>query len=286
MIIKCPECGKLVSDKASACPNCGASLSPKTAPESGAAPSDQLLTPAPSPELKQTQEPSPAPTPTPAPEPTTKSNATISPVVVPEVAPKRKNGKKGIIAAIIVTSLVIAVGAFLLIRFLVSTTDSGKEIKEAPSSEEIVEIETVTTVEPSDEPDQAPQEPKTLPAEEIAETPTPTNVQNTRAHEGPKTESTPKAKPTPSANGPKMDEQFELGMKYYKGDGITKNMSSAFRYLKPLAEAGYVKAYFPVAEMYYRGQGVIKDKSEAEKWYRKAADAGDERAQKILSTVF
>ena len=71
-------------------------------------------------------------------------------------------------------------------------------------------------------------------------------------------------------------------MKYYGGEGVAQNYTTAFSYLKPLAEEGYDKAFFPVAEMYHGGRGVAKDRNEAEKWYMKAAKAGNAEAKRIL----
>ena len=85
-----------------------------------------------------------------------------------------------------------------------------------------------------------------------------------------------------SAETGDKDARFNLGMKYYQGDGVDQNYSTAFNYLKPLAEEGYDKAFFPVAEMYHGGRGVTKDRNEAEKWYMKAAKAGNAEAKRIL----
>lgn len=98
--------------------------------------------------------------------------------------------------------------------------------------------------------------------------------------------SDPVAELKAAADGGNKDSQYALGMKYYEGDGVAKNMSMAFQYLKPLADAGYTKAYFPVAEMYHRGQGVAKDRDAAEQWYQKAADAGNAKAKNILINSF
>lgn len=89
-----------------------------------------------------------------------------------------------------------------------------------------------------------------------------------------------------AADAGDKDAQYNLGMRYYEGNGVAKNMSTAFQYLKPLADAGYTKAYFPVADMYHRGQGVSKDRNAAEMWYKKAADAGNARAKNILLNSF
>lgn len=89
-----------------------------------------------------------------------------------------------------------------------------------------------------------------------------------------------------AADGGDKDAQYNLGMRYYEGNGVAKNMTTAFQYLKPLADAGYTKAYFPVADMYHRGQGVAKDRDAAEQWYTKAANAGNAKAKSILLNSF
>lgn len=88
--------------------------------------------------------------------------------------------------------------------------------------------------------------------------------------------------PRPAQDSANMDAQYETGMKYYNKQDYT----TAFRYLLPLAEKGYLKAYFPVAEMYHGGRGVKKDRTAAEKWYQKAADNGDNKARAILHNSF
>ncbi len=82
------------------------------------------------------------------------------------------------------------------------------------------------------------------------------------------------------------DAKYKVGMMYYSGNGVEKNYQKAFEYLKPLADIGYVKAFFPVAEMYHGGRGVPKSRSEAEIWYQKAADKGDAKAERILRNMF
>lgn len=93
---------------------------------------------------------------------------------------------------------------------------------------------------------------------------------------------------TPNSNysNSNMDEQYEYGMHFYEKKGTKDDYEKAFVYLKPLADYGYTKAYFPVADMYHRGLGVKKDRNEAEKWYQKAADAGDAKAKRILLNSF
>ena len=95
----------------------------------------------------------------------------------------------------------------------------------------------------------------------------------------------PIAKLKAAADTGDKDARFELGMKYYDGNGVKKSYATAFKYLKPLADEGYEKAYFPVAEMYHGGRGVTKNRDLAESWYMKAANAGNARAKRILMNM-
>lgn len=58
-----------------------------------------------------------------------------------------------------------------------------------------------------------------------------------------------------------------------------KRYKEAFAAVKPLAEAGDVKAMVLLAAMYRDGQGTEESSGEARKWYGKAAEAGDAEAQ-------
>ena len=72
---------------------------------------------------------------------------------------------------------------------------------------------------------------------------------------------------------------------YQQGDGVAKDLSQAFRYMKASAEGGYTKAYRELAEMYRGGRGTAKNRDLAEDWYRKAAAAGDRKAQQALDNM-
>ncbi len=75
---------------------------------------------------------------------------------------------------------------------------------------------------------------------------------------------------------------YKVAMAYKDGDGVSKNLSSAFSYMKAAADKGYTPAYIEVAKMYHGGRGVTKDRDAAEHWYKKAADAGNNEAKRIL----
>ena len=75
---------------------------------------------------------------------------------------------------------------------------------------------------------------------------------------------------------------YQVALAYKNGEGVAKNLSTAFQYMKSAAEKGYTPAYIEVAKMYHGGRGVAKDRDVAEQWYQKAADAGNAEARRIL----
>lgn len=75
---------------------------------------------------------------------------------------------------------------------------------------------------------------------------------------------------------------YQVALAYKNGEGVAKNLSTAFQYMKSAAEKGHTPAYIEVAKMYHGGRGVAKDRDVAERWYQKAADAGNAEARRIL----
>lgn len=58
-----------------------------------------------------------------------------------------------------------------------------------------------------------------------------------------------------------------MGIKYYKGEGVKKNLTLAYDYLSKAADGGYLPAQYGLAMMYYRGEGVNKDLTKSLKWF-------------------
>lgn len=115
MIIQCPKCGNLVSDKATVCPSCGSSLSsdrPNTSmPET---PSQKEEDTSAKEDLKNRSSVDSAP---PAvPRPTVQTTMPVGSWA--SEGDEKNNSKKGIISAIVITVIVFIVGAFFLVRFL------------------------------------------------------------------------------------------------------------------------------------------------------------------------
>ncbi len=73
--------------------------------------------------------------------------------------------------------------------------------------------------------------------------------------------------------------QFNVGLMYDNGQGVTQDYAEAVRWFRKAAEQGYAKAQFNVGLMYAKGEGVVQDYAEAVRWHRKAAEQGDAKAQ-------
>ena len=62
--------------------------------------------------------------------------------------------------------------------------------------------------------------------------------------------------------------------------------TTAFLFLRPLAEQGDASAQLNLGFMYNTGQGVSQDHVASVKWTRKAAEQGDARAQHELGHMY
>ena len=80
--------------------------------------------------------------------------------------------------------------------------------------------------------------------------------------------------------------QCDLGVCYYNGDGVRKDMTEAVKWYRKAAEQGNASAQFNLGLCYDKGYGVSKDVAEAVKWYRAAAEQGDAAAQCNLGVCY
>ena len=68
--------------------------------------------------------------------------------------------------------------------------------------------------------------------------------------------------------------QFNLGVMYVESRGVKQNDVEAVKWYRKAAEQGYAKAQFNLGVMYYQGEGVRQDKGQAKEWFGKACDNG------------
>ncbi len=81
-------------------------------------------------------------------------------------------------------------------------------------------------------------------------------------------------------------KNFNLGIRYYDGDGVDKNYTEAVKCFRKSAKHGYAQAQYYLGLCYAMGNGVPKDDVEAAKWYRMAAEQGDADAQFKLGACY
>jgi uncharacterized protein len=80
--------------------------------------------------------------------------------------------------------------------------------------------------------------------------------------------------------------QFNLGLIYYKGQGVPQDYVAAAVWLRKAADQGVAAAQWSIGSMYANGRGVRQDYAAAVSWYRKAADKGDANAQANLGGMY
>ena len=80
--------------------------------------------------------------------------------------------------------------------------------------------------------------------------------------------------------------QFNLGIKYYNGQGVKKDHAEAVSWYRKAAEQGHAQAQSNLGYLFDNGEGVEQSDVEAARWYRKAADQGYADAQFNLGLMF
>ena len=82
------------------------------------------------------------------------------------------------------------------------------------------------------------------------------------------------------------DVQFNLGLMYYKGEGVKQDDREAVRWWRKSAEQGDAAAQYNLGVMYDNGRGIKQDDREAVRWYRKSAEQGHAKAQYNLGVMY
>lgn len=80
--------------------------------------------------------------------------------------------------------------------------------------------------------------------------------------------------------------QYELGKKYYKGDGIEQDYKTAFSLFESSAQQGYVRAMYYVSICLAKGQGAEVNMTDSIKWCKRGANAGHSRCQYRLALLY
>jgi TPR repeat protein len=87
------------------------------------------------------------------------------------------------------------------------------------------------------------------------------------------------AKDNPSA-------AYDLGLRFYRGDGVPQNSYKALEWMRTAAEGGDVPAQAALGRFYFTGlEEMGSDLREADKWVSLAAAGGDAESKELLPQV-
>lgn len=76
---------------------------------------------------------------------------------------------------------------------------------------------------------------------------------------------------------------YDLGLRYFRGDGVRKDSYLAIKWMRDAGERGDFKAAQALGRFYLVGvEEMGADPAEAERWLMMAADKGDKEAKKML----
>ncbi|MEM7276657.1 MAG: tetratricopeptide repeat protein [Pseudomonadota bacterium] len=88
-----------------------------------------------------------------------------------------------------------------------------------------------------------------------------------------------------AANRGDAGAQVNLGVHYYHGSGVAKDMAKAASLFEQGALAGDSHGQYLTGHMYDRGYGVSQNSEQALHWYNKAAEQGHENAKIRLAAL-
>jgi len=89
-----------------------------------------------------------------------------------------------------------------------------------------------------------------------------------------------------AANKGVSQAQYELGLVYMSGEGVSKNYNEGVSWLKKAAEQGHAQAQYNLSLAYYKGNGVAKSSTQSINWLTKSAEKGYEKAQNELGKTY
>ncbi len=88
-----------------------------------------------------------------------------------------------------------------------------------------------------------------------------------------------------SADSGDPSGDYALGVMYFEGTGVPKDMQKSTRHFRKAAQRGHVLAQYNLGNAYVHSRGVPRDLDQAEKWWREAATRGYARAQFNLGAL-
>ena len=83
-----------------------------------------------------------------------------------------------------------------------------------------------------------------------------------------------------------LEAKMKLAERYYKGEGVEKNLAKAADWYTQLAEEEYAHAQLALGLMYIKGEGVDKNDAKAVEWLKRAASQRLASAQYLLGVAY
>jgi len=80
--------------------------------------------------------------------------------------------------------------------------------------------------------------------------------------------------------------QFNIGVAFEKGRGISRNLQEAYKWYRKAAEQGNPKAAFNLGMLYFDGRGVVKNYEKAHKWFIQSALRNNSRAMYAIGRLY
>jgi localization factor PodJL len=80
--------------------------------------------------------------------------------------------------------------------------------------------------------------------------------------------------------------EYEIGLRYAEGRGVTLDQDLAVRWFERAAQQGIAPALYRLGSLYEKGQGVKKDLNKARTLYLQAADKGNAKAVHNLAVLY
>jgi len=82
------------------------------------------------------------------------------------------------------------------------------------------------------------------------------------------------------------DSQYEVGLMYANGVGITKSIEQAVHWIRESAQRGFAAAQYLLGTRYEAGEGVAQSEHQALVWFAKAAEQGHTKAMLRAGKLF
>ena len=90
---------------------------------------------------------------------------------------------------------------------------------------------------------------------------------------------------TPLAEQGDAKAQYNLGVMYQQGQGVSQDYKTAVKWYALAAEQGDAEAQFNLGVMYFEGQGVLQDYVTAHMWANMASMNGSEMAPELRNAI-